>query len=250
MEWWRFVVVIVVSYFLGNINFARILSGRMKEDITKKGSGNPGTMNMLRSFGFKAGVLTLIFDAIKGALAALLGFFMFGGLEGSYLDVWGLHSSQEAMMGLYIGGISVILGHNFPVIYKFKGGKGVACMLGVFAVSSPLWVAICFVFGFIYLYIFDYAAVASFIFISILTFIEALKYTGENKNLVVTILLFVMFCLTWFMHRKNIFRLLVGKENKANLKKSLKKVYSKKDIKAEKKEIKQEKKEDKTKEIG
>ena len=250
MEWWRFVVVIVVSYFLGNINFARILSGRMKEDITKKGSGNPGTMNMLRSFGFKAGVLTLVFDAIKGALAALLGFFMFGGLDGSSLDIWGLHSSQEAMMGLYIGGISVILGHNFPVIYKFKGGKGVACMLGVFLVSSPLWVAICFVFGFIYLYIFDYAAVASFIFISILTFIEALKYTGENKNLVVTILLFVMFCLTWFMHRQNIFRLLVGKENKANLKKSLKKVYSKEDIKAEKKEIKQEKKEDKTKEIG
>ena len=250
MEWWRYVIVIVVSYFLGNINFARILSKKMHDDITKRGSGNPGTMNMLRSFGFKAGILTLVFDALKGVIAALLGFFMFGGLEGSYLDIWGLHSSSEAMMGLYIGGISVIVGHNFPVIFKFKGGKGVACMLGVFAVSSPIWVAICFVFGFIYLYIFDYAAVASFIFISIVTFIEALKYTGENKNLVVTILLFCMFCLTWFMHRQNIFRLLVGKENKANLKKALKKVYSKKEVKAEFKEIKQEKKEDKTKEIG
>lgn len=250
MEWWRFVIVIVVSYFLGNINFARILSKGMKEDITKKGSGNPGTMNMLRSFGFKAGALTLVFDALKGSLSALLGFFMFGGLNESYLDIWGLHSSANAMMGLYIGGISVIIGHNFPIVFKFKGGKGVACMLGVFAVSSPLWVAICFIFGFIYLYIFDYAAVASFIFISIVTFIEALKYTGENKNLVVTILLFCMFCLTWFMHRQNIFRLLVGKENKANLKKALKKAYSKKDLKAEKKEIKLEKKQDGTRDIG
>ena len=123
-------------------------------------------------------------------------------------------------------------------------------MLGVFAVSSPIWVAICFVFGFIYLYIFDYAAIASFLFISIVTFIEALKYTGENQNLVVTILLFVMFCLTWFMHRKNITRILVGKEKKANLKASLKKKYNKKDVKTEFKEIKQVKKEDKKKEIG
>lgn len=251
MEWWRYVIVIVVSYFLGNINFARILSKKvLKDDITKQGSGNPGTMNMLRSFGFKAGILTLFLDALKGSAAALLGFFLFKGYEGAYVDIWGLHSSAEAMMGLYIGGLSVMIGHNFPVIYKFKGGKGVACMLGVYAVSSPIWVAICFVFGFIYLYIFEYAAVTSFLFISIVTFIEALKYTGANANLPVTILLFVMYCLTWFMHRQNIFRLLVGTENKANLKASFKKMYSKKEIKQEKKEIKQEKKEDKKKEIG
>lgn len=248
MEWWKFVIVIVVSYFLGNINFARILSDKMMHnDITKQGSGNPGTMNMLRSFGLKAGVLTLLFDALKGSVAALIGFFIFGGATGSSLDVWGLHSSTSAMIGLCTGGLSVMMGHNFPAIYKFKGGKGVACMLGVYVVASPLWVAICFVFGFVYLYIFDYAAVASFLFISVLTFLEALKYKG---NLVVTILLFVMFCLTWFMHRQNIFRLLVGTENKANFKKALRKVYTRKQINAEVKEIKQEKKEDKKKEIG
>lgn len=250
MEWWRYVVVIVVSYFLGNINFARILSKSMKQDITKQGSGNPGTMNMLRSFGFKAGILTLVLDALKASIAAVLGFLVFKGYEGSYMDVWGLHSSNMAMTGLYIGGLCAMLGHNFPVIYKFKGGKGVACMLGVFAVASPIWVVICFVFGFAYLYIFDYAAVTSFLFISIVTFIEARKYTGANANLPVTILLFIMFCLTWFMHRKNITRLLVGTENKANLRASLRKMYSKKVIKHEKKEIKQEKKQDKEKEIG
>jgi glycerol-3-phosphate acyltransferase PlsY len=247
MEWWKYVIVIVISYFIGNINFARLLSKRLDKDITKQGSGNPGTMNMLRTFGFKAGILTLALDALKGAAAALLGFFVFGGAEGSFVNIMGINSSAQAMMGLYIAGVSVIIGHNFPVIYKFKGGKGVACLLGIYLIASPILVAICFVFAFIYLYVFDYAAVASFIFITILTFFEALKTEG---NLVVTLLLFFIYFLTWFMHRKNIFRLLVGTENKANLKKALRKLYTRKEIKAEKKEIKLEKKEDKYKDIG
>lgn len=237
MEWWKYLIVIVISYFIGNINFARIISRGLKKDITSQGSGNPGTMNMLRTFGFGWGLLTLVLDATKGVLGALLGFLIFGG------D----YASSFSMMGLYIGGLSVVVGHNFPVIYKFKGGKGVACILGVYLVAAPLWVAICFPFCFLYLYFFDYAAVASFIFITILTFVEAQKFKGE---LVITILLFVMFFLTWYMHRMNIYRLLVGKENKANLKKSLKKLYSKKEIRAEKKEIKKEIKNDKHEEIG
>src|SRR5574344_1558003 len=247
MEWWRYVIVIVVSYFIGNINFARIISEKLNNDITKQGSGNPGTMNMLRTFGFKAGIVTLALDALKGSCAAILGFLMFGGADGSYINMMGVNGTSAAMMGLYIGGLSVIIGHNFPVIYKFKGGKGVACILGIYLVASPILVAICFVFAFIYLYIFDYAAVASFIFITVLTFFEALKCNG---NLVTTILLFVIFFLTWFMHRKNIYRLLVGTENKVNLKKALRKLYTRKEIKAEKKEIKLEKKEDKIKDIG
>lgn len=247
MEWWRYVIVIVISYFIGNISFARFLSKKLNKDITKQGSGNPGATNMLRTFGFKMGILTMALDALKGMSAALLGFFLFGGAEGSFINIMGIHGTAQAMTGLYIGGLSVVIGHNFPVVYKFKGGKGVACILGVYLVASPIIVAICFLFGFIYLFIFDYMAVASFIFITVLTFFEALKIKG---NLMITILLFVMYFLTWFMHRKNIFRLLVGKENKANLKKSLQKLYSKKEIKAEKKEIKLEQKEDKYKDIG
>lgn len=247
MEWWKYVIVIVVSYFIGNISFARLLSKKTNIDITKQGSGNPGATNMLRTFGFKMGILTMALDALKGILAALLGFFLFGGADGSFVDIMGIHASAEAMTGLYIGGLSVVMGHNFPVIYKFKGGKGVACILGVYLVASPIIVAICFLFAFMYLFVFDYMAVASFIFITVLTFFEALKSDG---NWLVTILLFVMYFLTWFMHRKNIFRLLVGTENKANLKKSLRKLYSKKEIKAEKKEIKLEQKEDKYKDIG
>lgn len=238
IEWWKYVIVIVVSYFLGNINFARILSKFKKTDITKQGSGNPGTMNMLRTFGIGLGVLTLVLDAGKGVLSALLGFLLFGG------D----YSSATAMTGLYIGGLSVVIGHNFPVIYKFKGGKGVACIIGMFLVASPIWVAGSFVFAFIiYLFIFDYAAVASFIFITILTFVEAQKFTGEFW---ISFLLYCLYFMTVYAHRSNIHRLLLGKENKVNFRKALKKLYTRKEIKAEKKEIKTELKNDKHEEIG
>lgn len=246
MEWWKFVIVIVVSYLIGNISFARILSKHKKKDITKQGSGNPGTMNMLRTFGFGMGILTLLLDASKGVLAALLGLLMFGG-AGSPVTIMGLQASPTAMMGMYIGGLSVVLGHNFPIFYGFKGGKGVACIFGVYLVASPICVAICFVFAFIYLYVFDYAAVASFIFLTVLTFLEAQKVKG---NLIVTLLLFCLYFMTVYAHRANFYRLLVGKENKANLRKSLKKIYTKKEIKAEKKEIKTEIKNDKHEEIG
>ena len=237
IEWWKYVIVIVVSYFLGNISFARILASTKKKDITKQGSGNPGTMNMLRTFGFGMGVLTLALDATKGVLSALLGFLLFGG------D----YASATAVTGLYIGGLGVAIGHNFPVVYKFKGGKGVACILGVFLVASPMWVAICFVLGFLYLLVFDYAAVASFIFLTVLTFVESQKFTGEFW---ITFLLFCLYFMTVYAHRGNFYRLLVGKENKVNLKKSLKKLYTRKQIKAEKKEIKTDIKNDKHEEIG
>lgn len=206
----KYVCVVFVGYVLGNINFARILSKFLKTDITKQGSGNPGTMNMLRTFGFKFGLLTLVLDAIKSALASLYGFFVFGG------DM----SSMTSVIGLYVGGLSCVLGHNFPVLYHFKGGKGVACILGMFAVANPVWSLVAFAISFIYLCIFDYGAVASFIFITVLTVLEATKY---RANFPMTCILFVLFFLTWFMHRKNIARLLWGKENRVNLAKAFKK---------------------------
>ncbi|HIV01026.1 MAG TPA: glycerol-3-phosphate 1-O-acyltransferase PlsY [Candidatus Caccopulliclostridium gallistercoris] len=211
----KYILLIVCSYLLGSVNFARILSKNvMHGDITKSGSGNPGTMNMLRTYGFKAGALTLVLDALKGVIPALVGYFLFGG-----------DGSNAAYVGLYVGGLSAVVGHCFPVFYKFKGGKGVACVLGVFAVARPIAVLIFFVVAFIYLCIFDYASIASFIFITALTIIEAFRFRGD---MTIALLLFVLFFLTFFMHRSNVFRLLIGKENKVNLISSLKKLGKKK----------------------
>lgn len=229
----KFIIVIICSYLLGNFSNARIISKFLNRDITKEGSGNPGTMNMLRTFGFKVGILTLFLDVLKGAIPALFGFYMFGGIN----------AGIDAYIGLYTAGLSVVIGHNFPVLYKFKGGKGVACILGVYAVAEPLWALVAFIGCFIYLYFFDYGAIASFIFITVLTVVEALRF---QQNIVITVLLLVLYFLTWFMHRKNINRLLLGKENKVYLKRSLQKLAKK-----EKKILKKEqKREDKTRDIG
>ena len=224
------VLLALFSYLLGSFNFARLISKRKNADITKMGSGNPGTMNMLRNLGLKAGALTLLCDALKGAVPALVGFLIFGGTAGAGMQY----------VGLYVGGLAVVLGHNFPIFYKFKGGKGVACMLGVFLVARPLETLIVVVGVFIYLCIFDYASFGSFILITAMTIMEAIRVTTAGYAfeiaLVIKCLLFVLFFLCWFMHRQNIFRLLVGKENKINLRSKLAKLGKKKEKKTIKKQ--------------
>ena len=226
----KLVLLAIFSYLLGSFNFARLISKRKNADITKMGSGNPGTMNMLRNLGLKAGALTLLCDALKGAVPALVGFLIFGGAAGAGMQY----------VGLYVGGLAVVLGHNFPIFYKFKGGKGVACMLGVFLVARPLETLIVVVGVFIYLCIFDYASFGSFILITAMTIMEAIRVTAAGYAfeiaLVIKCLLFVLFFLCWFMHRQNIFRLLVGKENKINLRSKLAKLGKKKEKKTIKKQ--------------
>lgn len=124
----KYILAFLIGYVFGNINFARIISRFLKKDITKEGSGNPGSMNMLRTFGFKVGVLNLFLDALKASISALIGLYIFGG------DV----NSVTGITGVYVAGLGAVVGHIFPIIYKFKGGKGVACILGVYAVATRM----------------------------------------------------------------------------------------------------------------
>ena len=213
MVWWQVVLVILVSYFCGNISFARIISRKLDSDITKLGSGNPGTTNMLRNFGFKIGLINFILDISKGFLPVLATELIF----------------DNAIL-TYIAGVSVIVGHIYPVIYKFKGGKGIATMLGVFFATNWLATTIVVVIAGIAWLLFKYGSMASFICVTVLTVVEGLRAKAtlpKNESIVVCLLLFSIFLLTWFAHRKNIERLLVGKEGKVDLIKSVKKKYKK-----------------------
>ena len=227
----KFILLILFGYLLGNFSSAKFLSHLKHDDITKHGSGNPGTMNMARTYGFKMGLLTLAMDGLKGAIPSLVGYLIFGA-----------HALEIAYIGLFVGGFSAVLGHVFPVFYKFKGGKGVACVFGMFAVAEPLWVIGAFVACLIYLLVFKYGVLASFIFITTLTVIEGYKF---RTNIIICMILFGTYFLIWFMHRQNFFRLLIGKENKVNLFKN--KSKKEKHTKQTKKLIKQDKK---SKEIG
>ncbi|MBE7082418.1 MAG: glycerol-3-phosphate acyltransferase [Clostridiales bacterium] len=229
----KFVLLIIGGYMLGNFSSAKFISKLKKDDITKHGSGNPGTMNMVRTFGFKLGFLTLVMDALKSAIPSLVGFAIFGGFSGG---------GDMAYIALFAGGFAAVLGHIFPIVYKFKGGKGIACIVGMFAVAEPMWAGIIFAVSLLFLIIVKYGALTSFVFITCLTVIEGYKF---RHNIVVCILLFLIYFLAWYMHRQNFFRLLIGKENKVNLFK--KKKDKEKLDRQTKKEIKQE---NKNKEIG
>ncbi|MGN1212813.1 MAG: glycerol-3-phosphate acyltransferase [Christensenellales bacterium] len=234
----EYVLLVLFSYFIGNISFARIISKSKSDDITKKGSGNPGTMNMLRTYGVKSGALTLILDVLKGVVPSLTGLLLF--------RYTGLNES----IGLFVAGLSVIVGHMWPVIYKFKGGKGVACALGVFMVANPLYLLIAFLIGFVYLWFFDYGSVASLFIVAFMSIIQGWQFNTDYLNgnlsltelLTINLLIFAIFFLIWFAHRSNIIRLLMGKENKANLQKSFKKKLSIQ----KKEEVKQEYKDEKS----
>jgi glycerol-3-phosphate acyltransferase PlsY len=183
MIWWQVAIVIVVSYFCGNISFARIIAKTKNQDITKLGSGNPGMTNVLRNYGFKFGVINLALDMLKAFVPALVSFYVFG----------------ESYVMLYIAGVSAIFGHMFPVVYKFKGGKGVSSTIGMFMAANPLATLIMILIGAVVWLIFEYGAVVSFLAMSCLTVIEGLRARTKLPDLdakIVCVLLFAVFILT------------------------------------------------------
>ncbi len=116
------IAVVAVAYLIGSINFAIIFSSLlMKKDIRELGSGNPGTTNMLRTGGFVPGILTFVGDALKGAVACGLGKAVFAHFSGTVHPAW-----VAPLVGAYLCGVACMLGHMYPVFFRFKGGKGVA----------------------------------------------------------------------------------------------------------------------------
>jgi len=114
---------------------------------------------------------------------------------------------------VYTTGISVVIGNMYPVFYKFKGGKGIAVTLGMFAVLYPLWFAGFLVFGLIMLLTTKIGSLTS------LTIVLGLSIVGIvfNTHYVEIILICVLYLLVLFAHRKNLIRLFTGKENKVIL---------------------------------
>ncbi len=197
------VLCIVVPYLLGSLNFAVIISRtRFHEDVRGKGSGNGGTTNMLRSYGKRAAVLTLLCDMLKGVAAALFGCSLLG------------------LFGGWMAGFFVVFGHSFPVFFKFKGGKGVATAAAVMAVLYPI------VFGVVLISFI--IVVAGTRYVSLGSVVCAMIYPllvnrfDLMYDLAIgydTVFAFMTAVLVLFMHRENIKRLLAGKESKVSFKK-------------------------------
>lgn len=215
MIYFYYIILAVCSYMIGNVTFGRIISKMKHGDITKSGSGNPGTLNAWRTFGFWPGVLTFFLDFTKGVIPTLIAYLTFG-----YLGC-------NPEIAVYVAGASVVLGHIFPVIFKFKGGKGIATSVGVFLVAN-WWVAlIAFVVMILGMLFVKYASIFTIGFVVVMSIIEILMCNPANW--VNYIFISAILILVVYAHRSNIKKLIQGKENKTELLKMLKGLGKKKD---------------------
>ena len=200
------IIVILSSYLLGSLNFAIIISGKQyKQDIRSYGSKNAGMTNMMRTYGKKAAALTLVGDMLKAAVSCVIGFLLLG------------------LLGAHIAGLFCVIGHIFPLYYKFKGGKGVATTAMVILMCNPLVFAILLLLFILIVIGTKFISVGSIMCVMLYpVFLDRFDkwMFGGSTGAVFAILIALLVVLK---HWPNIKRLKDGTENKFSFKKSVKK---------------------------
>ena len=189
------IIAIIGSYFIGNISPSILIGRMMGVDIRKEGSGNAGTTNVLRVLGKKAAAATMVIDILKGVVPVLIGRYIGG---------------QELAM---LCGLAAFLGHIWPALFGFRGGKGIATAFGMIVTLEPLLGLIEAVTISTFLLISRRVSVGSLAAAIILPFAA---YFFDPDYLIVMV---IMTAITLYKHRLNIKRLITGEEPKVNLKK-------------------------------
>ena len=195
----RILVTALVCYFLGNHNGAICVSTMLGDDVRSHGSGNAGLTNFIRNFGAGRSLLVIAIDAGKAVLACLLGGLMF---------------PEYPLAGRVLGGVCLMIGHDFPALQGFRGGKGILSGWFIaFTVDWRIGTIIGVVFFTAYL-ITQYVSLGSVL--AAVTFAVCFVVFYHNEPMIMAGGIF-MGALTVFMHRGNIARLLKGEERKTNL---------------------------------
>lgn len=206
------ILAIIVSYLLGSINSAVLVSRIFyKEDIRQRGSGNAGLTNTVRVYGKRAGALVLLGDVLKTVLALLFSALLFG---------FHYYASFSVNPLMYISAVAAVLGHSYPVYFKFKGGKGVLSTATVALVLSPLAFAIGILIFLIMLFGFKYVSLASltvaFFYPFLIDRLSALL--GVRHDLLTILATVFLGIFIFYTHRSNIKRLMSHTENKVSFK--------------------------------
>lgn len=248
------VIFAIASYMFGNVNWAIIISKSKNKDIRTMGSGNPGTLNMSRNLGLKFGLLTFFLDIMKGVIPTLVSFFVF---KGKYFSNSVFAISDFA---IYLCGLSVVLGHIYPVVFKFKGGKGIASTIGVFLVCESVYgwewsviIIMALISALVFIYLTEFGAMGSFIAITppaIASLIRLFNvygaYTFEIAPITTAlyvatnILVFAICLFTWLAHRHNIERMLAGDEHPTSIKEMVVKMKAKKALAKQEEQAKEQ----------
>ena len=202
------ILLLIIGYFIGNIETGYIFGKLNKMDIRNYGSGNAGATNTLRVLGPKAGLIVFLGDFCKSLIPCLVVRFIFRD-----------NVSLSYVYMLYIG-LGVVLGHNFPFYLGFKGGKGVASTAGIIMALDIRIAAVCLAIFIVIVAVTRYVSLASivvmiiFIGMSHMLVKTSYGFTDGSSPMEFRLLIVIIGFLSIFMHRANIKRLLNGTENK------------------------------------
>ena len=202
------ILLLIIGYFIGNIETGYIFGKLNKMDIRNYGSGNAGATNTLRVLGPKAGLIVFLGDFCKSLIPCLVVRYIFRD-----------NVSLSYVYMLYIG-LGVVLGHNFPFYLGFKGGKGVASTAGIIMALDYRIAFVCLAIFILIVAITRYVSLASIvvriIFIGMSHMLVKTNYgfTDGSSPMEFRLLIVIIGFLSIFMHRANIKRLLNGTENK------------------------------------
>ncbi|MBR6917389.1 MAG: glycerol-3-phosphate 1-O-acyltransferase PlsY [Clostridia bacterium] len=195
----------VAGYFIGSINFSIIISKVFfKDDIRTHGSGNAGSTNMLRTHGTASGLITFFLDGLKAVAAVVLGAYVYN------------------LPGTYVAGLFCIIGHIFPVFFKFKGGKGVATVAFIIAFTNLTTFIICLSAFLITVIISKYVSLGSIIAVALyppVLFIVLKMSNAQNMEYVGVIFAFIIALIVILKHRTNIIKLSEHRESKISFSK-------------------------------
>lgn len=206
---WQLIVITIVAYLIGSINLSIIICKLMgKGDIREHGSGNAGTTNTLRTLGKLPALIVLIFDVLKAVIAIYLGKCLIT-----------LGQAQNTMIpyndfAMALSSIGVILGHNFPIYYGFKGGKGIATSLGVLLTIEWKIGLVCLVFALVLMLLtrmVSVGSIAAAILYPVLVLVMGTEFTNKWIYLAFSLVIALMAVIR---HRANIKRIFDGTENK------------------------------------
>ncbi len=200
-------LTLLAGYFLGNINGAVIISKNfLKVDVRTKGSRNAGATNFFRNFGGRKSILVLLIDIAKTVLGCYLGAFV---CKWCGLDDWWT-------VGKMLGGTAVILGHIFPVLLHFRGGKGILCSGTLALVMNPLIFLILIVIFATLFFTTHYVSLGSIVCACVFPFLFLWFFYRQWSIFAMSVAIAI---LSIFMHRGNLKRLKNGTETKTYLRK-------------------------------
>ncbi len=212
----KYILIAVIAYLLGSLNFSIILSEVVKKkDIRDSGSGNAGATNMLRTYGKKAAVGTMIGDILKVALGIIIAFAILDvPMKYIFSNPADAAEIQRVMLYKEFAGLFCVLGHIFPLYFKFKGGKGVAACTGMVIIVDWRIALILFVIFIGVILISKWISLGSIV----ISLLYPVLIFAFYKNFILAAVALLFTAIVIVAHRENIKRLAKGTENKISIK--------------------------------